>query len=479
MSLENLNNWFSRLSRKDKLAKTLKDNDILTLGRLDNRSFNNFNPIGIRYADFLRLVKNGGSASSNGNTWDLPNTAFVDPSYSAGGVLGDGNQPFQTVAQANISGASNIYLKPGNHVLNVVSNKTYYAAPGATASTVDDGGITATNVSILGDLHVTAFLGINVTGVATDLYAEVLKITGPSSVRASNGAKVFAKVKEGVNSSGINGAGFSAYVVNGSSVIIETPYHYTTHFAASNSGNDNYFELRCPDVKIFTGGYGNLAKALFNCQGGTGNTYILNLMGGNYENQNVGQSVSFGVQDTALLLNVNSTANNGNSFLFKNGTVDAGDLYGIGAYFSVTGGIIELENIELKSNTIAIRTFSNNLNAGYLTINAKDCAFESGESNILGNNRIGDFLRCTFKVNGIAVAIFTFDPLNPADLPTYTFKDCYAVLDSGVGEMLTGFATATLGLLNTYSSEVLGVGAVDTWGGFTNVPTLTVPNIEL
>ena len=50
-------------------------------------------------------------------------------------------------------------------------------------------------------------------------------------------------------------------------------------------------------------------------------------------------------------------------------------------------------------------------------------------------------------------------------------------LDAGSGESFTGMTPAvTLGCAKTISSEVLGVGAVDTWLGLTTIPTLEIPN---
>lgn len=481
MALNNLTNFLNLIDLR-RFKTTPELNDVIPLGTPDRKYDGGYKPTFIRWEDLLAAVDSGLTPGSD-NTWDLPDTSFVDLSAIDPGQVGDGNKPYNTIAGANSSGATNIYLKPGIYSdFQVADGKTYYCAPGVILKDFRDDGISVT-ANILGDAVMDATFGFNVTGANTVINAEILESIGSSTVRADNGAEVYLKVKKGITCNGQNGGAFCSRIANGSTVTIETPYHYSNYWTGAFTGNGNYFNLKCPDIKILNEGvYGNIAKSLFNQQGGnTDNRLIIDLQGGKATTDVLVQTVSFGVLDSFVLTYVATATGSNHHFTIKNGTVYAGPIYGLTIYYQVRSGLVELESLNVLSDTIAFRTFHGNTAAsGYLNFTATDCKFEGTLSNILGNNRIGDFLRCTFKVTDLTqTEIFTFNNGNPTDLPTYTFKGCYAELgNAGGGETLTGFSTATLGLLNTYSTEDLGVGAVDTWGGFTEVPTLTVTEIK-
>ena len=428
------------------------------------------------------ILSAGGAAGGAGpdtNTWDLLQTAFVDQDYTVGdGTVGDGNKPFQTVAQANLSGAPNIYLKPGTHQLYVESNKRYYAAPGAVANYVSDLGTTATNVKILGDLTVTATFGLNFTGTGSDVYAEILEITGPSASWCDNNSSVYLKVKKGITTSCANGAGYSCRQFGGT-MTIETPYYYSNYTIISPRGDGPEFILRCPDVKILDGGvYGNLNQSpivMTDALLTAACKIEIDLMGGKCLNEVSFQTNTFGVDDSAL--GNFSNINYAHDIIWKNGTVTTNGVHGFSLYYTITNGTFTCDNIKLKSANRGIKFHNWNDTLGIPNIVMRNCLIESVASNLLGYGMNGDFDSCSFKVTGVQTEIFSFYAPSTVGVPTYTFRDCYGVLVNTGGELFNGFSAATLGLLNSYSTEVIGVGAVDTWGGFTQVPTLTLPNI--
>lgn len=57
--ISNINNWFNFFTPKNKRAKTLEDNDIIAFGRKDERSFNNYQPLGIVAKDFKDYISKG------------------------------------------------------------------------------------------------------------------------------------------------------------------------------------------------------------------------------------------------------------------------------------------------------------------------------------------------------------------------------------------------------------------------------------
>jgi len=60
MSIPNINNFFNFLTPKNKRVKMLKEDDIIAFGRRDFRSFNNYQTLGITYADLKNLLGSGG-----------------------------------------------------------------------------------------------------------------------------------------------------------------------------------------------------------------------------------------------------------------------------------------------------------------------------------------------------------------------------------------------------------------------------------
>jgi len=486
--LNSLTNFFSLIDKK-RLKTIPESTDLVALGTKDRKYLGGYKPTFISWADLVASIVPAPGPDTN--TWDLTQTAFVDPSYSLGGVVGDGNKPFQTVAQANLSGAPNIYLKPGTHQLYVESNKRYYAAPGAVASQVSDLGLPATNVKILGFLKVIAFeddiYGFNFTGtdieegVSSDVYAEILEIDGVSTAWLDNNASLFLKVKKGIACAGNNGGGYTCRQYGGT-LIIETPYFYSETTIHSPRGNSPKFILRCPDIQTLDAGPFPLgAKSIIqfipSFASGIADLKV-DLMGGTYRNLSSIATVTNLIPDSPLFYAF-SASSAPHKWSIKNGTVYAGKNPGFYCdTYHAQNMKLSYENLNVISEIEAFRTQTSTGSIG-ITAKFQDCNFEGGVSNVLGNGSDIDFLRTNFKATTTATEIFNFNTNAFLNTPTFKFKDCYFTLYTpGTSETFTGFAVATLSLLNSYSTEVLGVGASDTWGGFTQVVTLTLPNID-
>tara|TARA_R110000868_G_scaffold183639_1_gene424936 strand:- start:1898 stop:3355 length:1458 start_codon:yes stop_codon:yes gene_type:complete len=484
MSDQNINN-FATIIEDSKIVKIIPKNSLLAFGYINKKSISKYSPAGIQWDNLLKQIQSEISSvpSIDTNTWDLLQTAFVDPNYTVGdGTVGDGNKPFQTVAQANLSGAPNIYLKPGTHQLYVESNKRYYAATGAVANQVSDLGTTATNVKILGDLTVTATFGLNFTGTDSDVYAEILEITGPSASWCDNNSSLYLKVKKGITTSCANGGGYSCRQYGGT-MTIETPYYYSNYSIISPRGDGPEFILRCPDVKILDGGgYGNLNQSPIVIVGSFLTSPCrmeINLMGGILQLLNSVQSTTNGIPDSALF-NVFSAGNAYSSIVeIKNGTCLANQQHG---FYARVGDAINMrlnyKNLQVKSSLSAVRFINSGISIENLEATFINCNFESDLGNRLGYNVVADFNNTTFAVRTLATDIFTLDITAPTTPPIYRFKSSYFTLwNPGTGETFKDAGPATIGLLHSSSTEVLGVGVTDTWGGFNQVATLTLPNI--
>lgn len=93
---------------------------------------------------------------AGGGSWDMTGVAFVDPvnGNNATAVIGDGNKPYQFITTAANSGASKVFLLPGNYgeTHTLVSGVIYYCFPGVifTSGTMRSASSTLTNTKWLG-----------------------------------------------------------------------------------------------------------------------------------------------------------------------------------------------------------------------------------------------------------------------------------------------------------------------------------------
>ena len=487
MSENNINN-FKALIEQKRVVKKVTTGSLIAFGTPDKKAISKYSPTGILWEDLLVNLKKeigGGSTGPDLNSWDLPNVAFVDPNYFVGdGTVGDGNKPFQSVLAANASGASIIYLKPGTHQLYVASSTTYYCAPGSIANVVGDLGVTATNVKIFGYLTVTATFGFNFTGASSDVYAEILELDGISCGWIDNNTSLHLKVKKGITTAGYNGGGYSCRQYGGT-FIIETPYFYSRTTIHSPRGASPKFLLRCPDIQITDGANTPIpntqAKTPITIIGAfiTGAADIkIDLMGGTMRNLNSVASTT-NVTPDSMLFNSYTQCAHPIRYEVSNGTVYCGKQYGIYADNAYNSNVsFVYKNLDVISESGALTLISSAVPTGIANFKFQDCNFEGLTQMSLGYDMNADFLRCTFKANGGATSVFSFNTASATTIPNITFKDSYFVFHTpNTTFTFTGFAPAILGILNSYSTEVLGAGAVDGWAGFTQVPTLTLPNI--
>jgi len=444
-----------------------------------------------------------GDPATDTNTWDFPQAAFFDPfnGNDLTAVVGDGNKPFSTLAAAQSSISTLVIFKPGIYNgVYTLNSKPHYCLPGVEFglnSRVTDGGV-ATNIVFTGCARFTFFSYCFEFSEGTTAYLECEEMSEVRSVvftlNTLNSADIFLTVKRGITCTTNNGSAFGNAIRGGSKVVIETPYYYSDHWVVSpgnnSSLNANRFILRCPDVQIrSTGWAGNIAKSLVNNQGEAfgSQVYIeFDFMGGTYVNNSSVQTVSFGAFDSALLLYVNNRTSTGHVHRFKNGTVLANNMFGLCHHFNCTTGEVELDNINIKSNTSSLNLYLSNFegNANRVLNKFTDCKFESVNADILGNSQECYFRNCTQKItDGAETSIIDYDTQNiTAPLQAY-FQDHYAVLENnaGNGEFISNSVFgAEYGMLNTHTTEDIGTSGtppVDIWGEFNEVPNLKVSNI--
>ena len=426
------------------------------------------------------------------NTWSIPGVAFVSPStgndFTA--VVGDGELPFKT-PDAALAASNNVLCLPGFYSgTHTIPAGTYaiHFMKGAIMqgnSRITDGGNTI-NLTITGELEFAAFsYGFLFTGNGSVMRANVLKFAPGCRSTCfvdGSGCDVFIKA-DTVESNGNNGGGMTILVRDNSTVVLEANKIVFDYWMVDPRSPTASIIVRCPDITISAVGFagGGFGKTLVRTginTGGVGNVEF-DFMGGVVRNLSPTQTNTFGTNDSTLITVSNIPFGNTNIISFKNGTVESGAMFGWATFVIILGGKNILENLHIKSNTNSFFTYQNFTNAvGSEEYVINNCTFESPSNLAIGNGKVMFFTGCTFKVTDpLATRVFNFISLRPQTPPFFYFNDCSMQLVAGAGSTFNGILPAvTLGCAKTISSEVLGVGATDTWGGFTTIPTLEIPN---
>lgn len=431
------------------------------------------------------------------NTWDISQTAFVDPltGNDTTGLKGDGNLPFKTITAAQA--ASNFVLGlPGNYsgTITLADGVHYHFMPDVvfTAfSKLRDGGVAST-VKITG--HAT--FGSNSIGIETtaasnwDIECENFENTRQVIYcLGTTRAEVYLRCHN-IFCNTNNGGRYANRMTNGAKITIECDQFYCVNTIAVHHSSTNieptHFILRCPDVKILDGGV-QLGKVIISDPSLSLNKISeVDFMGGSAVNENAAQTTFFGTFDSLLYNTANThviLASTTYKHTFKNGTANAGTSFGLAMHFAAISGTVELDNIKLKSNTNSINAYLSayaGLPPNRTLLLFKNCDFESVLPMIIGNSKECHFNNCTFKTTGVGeTAIIDYDIQNPLVPRIMYFINCVGQLDNGgAGEFLANnVAGSVYGMINTPTTEVLGATVIDTWLGHSVVPTLQLPNI--
>ena len=425
------------------------------------------------------------------NTWSIPGVAFVSPStgndFTA--VVGDGELPHRTL-NAALAASNNVLCLPGFYSgTHTIPAGTYaiHFMKGAIMqgnSRITDGGNTI-NLTITGELEFAAFsYGFLFTGNGSVMRANVLKFApGCRSTCFIDGSNcdVFIKA-DTVESNGNNGGGMTILVRDNSTVVLEANKIVFDYWMVNPRNLGASVIVRCPDITISAVGFagGGFGKTFVRRQNGIGNNMNItfDFMGGKVTNLSPTITNTFGIVDSTLITKLGAANGEVSIYTFKNGTVESGVMDGYLSYYQVGGGTTFLDNLIIKSGRRALSVYMGVNTAGVETVNADNCHFESAVESIGGNGKILNFRNCTFKTTDPSRnRVFGFSNSNAAIPPFIYFINCNFQLVGGGGSTFNGFNPAiTLGCAGSYSSEVLGATAIDTWAGLTTIPTLEIIN---
>lgn len=418
----------------------------------------------------------------------MPGVAFVAPGgNNTTGTVGDQNLPYQTFSLA-IASADTVIALPGNYTetINLFDGKTVYAMPGATFSngTINVAS-TAVKANWLGSaIFTSGHRGFKVSGLNAEVYFEFDKMDNNISFLE---ATVDCDINVSCNSilnTGASGFAGGGTIRNGANVNVSVKNFWHCNyrlifFRAATAPYSGRFVVNCPDMRIISGGvFGNAAKVVFDMDQTDGAEFIFN---GNLTNAHdaLGSGSSRGCIGMVNQLFAPSK-------LTINGDMDGGPsnptfFTGFRSYVGevVINGDINADTyfpLQLLRNGggPVAKDFFMSFNGSKIT-GAAACIIQSGKEIY--------FRDCSFYNSDTAEGVVNIDyaTVNGADSEIYVYNGIAETGDfgGGVGSFLGGTPAtiAILGCHNTVSADVLGIGAVDSFGGYAVLAGVKVPKI--
>lgn len=435
-----------------------------------------------------------------GGTGTYEQIAFVDSTIGNDSTaeLGNLSKPWASIDLAAVQSPSNfVVVLRGDYygTINLRDNTHYHFMEGVyfgSGSRLRDGGVTI-NVKVTGSAIIGSFsYGFEFTGTGTRADITVAEFQDVRQVCWLVGSGQTAVVKaRRITTNNNNGAGMACRIINGANLtIIASEYCESRHWfgavAASATQDQNYFTLKCPDVRVSnTDTFGNAYKSLFNDQGFAPCIWTLDLMGGKFTHENTNVTSSFGVEDGALMIYVNvSAAEAGSKFIFKNGEFNGGVYRPIRASYIVLNGVIEVDNAVVRStaNEAVLLFHQANNSPKNIIMRARNSYFIGASANGCmqigaGNNVFLD--NCVLYANNIAsTQIIKYNASNTGGgAPNVYMYNCNLELEDNGNGKLTDDALGVMQfhIVNTHSSEPIDVGTSENWGGYTQIPGFIVP----
>jgi hypothetical protein len=428
------------------------------------------------------------------NTMNYPGVAFVGPfgdGNNATAVVGDGNKPYFTIETA-AQNANIVIIKPGNYsqIVDFQDGVTYYFMPGArfTGGYFRDLSSTGKTCKVLGYLEAsvnssTEFIQINSD---INLYFEFTRIYSRRGAAIFQGSPTVTLKGDYIRGDGLITA--SSISVRGqANVKIDLTEgmegnHYQLFFRAGAGGVfSGSFEINAKYIRTLpTSFYGNSYKSTVLFDRSEGGTVKINA---DIENTHTAQGAGDG--RGALTFN--------NSFAPAVDVTVRGNIHGnnneaVRTAYRASVGNLKVYNAEITTNNTraVIQLAMTAITTGNFPVYFQGCRFE-GLACVVWAGRKMTFKDCTFH-NIADQGTFPDNPsfnivssnLTVNSTMELYLHDCILFAPVTVANETFGnapVANFTLGCTNVRSNNPLGVTAVDTYGGFTQIPTLKVPQI--
>jgi hypothetical protein len=252
--------------------------------------------------------------------------------------------------------------------------------------------------------------------------------------------------------------------------------HTPLHVRSNTTGR---LVVNCPEMRIvpnYTSNYGNAAKSILWCDAASGAYVELN---GNLINEHPTYTFGRGC------IEINNWTSVVDNVLIVNGDLIGGNQMCIFSQYRSAYGIIRITG-NMTSNRNA---FFDELTGWGAVADQKwifngtivDAQFHW----IVGRGKTYSFKDCSFlvnedgTVNPSAGYLFTgLEPGSPASQSYLNFYNCEMQSLDITLDTFNISANFNVSTINTHSNLPIGTGVVDSWAGFTTIPSLTVPKIK-
>ena len=434
-------------------------------------------------SDLQTLVKNDGTPGlpiwnpiGGSGTQDYP-ASFVDPQNgnNGTGVFGDGNKPFQTVTAAMsaavTAGYPRVVLKAGTYAefISLVDQGLYHCESGVVfiAGGFRDLSSTGKKAKITG--YAVFLASATPLQIQSDAEVDIEfdHVDARTLLIAYNDA-IVRMVLNRARTSGFNGTGGGALIRNNANVnIVIREYFYSQHEPLQWRFATNKTVLICPDVRVianYTSSYGNVNKNILSAVSCNG--------------------VDFEYYIQGDLKNTHPVFTNGSGVLVVdcangvgriNGNVNSGVHNTIECRYIVSKFDLTINGDSISTTNNVFRTWKTGSAAvSDVKIKLMNGRVSGAFASNLGRGRTIYISNCSVEVDSGNIFIPTG---GGAELSFMYLYNCSLKSDN-ISESFSGFGlTTVIGCQNVMSSEVLGVGAIDIFGGFSTVPALEVPQI--
>ena len=508
----NINNFFNL--KVLKRFKTVLDNDdVIPLGTKDHRYLGGYKPTAMQVGDFIAGIPTGpetfleltdtpgtyigqgglfpqvnpgetglifAAAPAGINTMNYTSTAFVDPVNGNNGtaVVGDGNLPFLT-PDAAAAVAPHVLLTPGNYAVfvNLVNGVDYYCMDGVNfvAGGFRDFVSTGKKCRVSGHAIFTGTSEALQVLSNAEVDFEFNYMNDNRRVVIANSTAIVRMSGNWILCNSFNGSAIAASGRDSSQIHMRIKHYFHAQHNAVATGPSveatysGSFYIECPDIRTipnYTTSFGNAAK----------NTY-LGFSGVDCDVTIVGdQTCAHNVLiATSAAITMASMPSGGTPGRYKFiGKVDGF----LNRAYSPGAGSSEGEVHFIGDIVSQISPIYCNL-SGTLTGNLRHYvrnARISGFANVIGRGRTFYFRDCTFEHTG-AGPLLAGDPTGASISEIYTYNCDMVSAAAGASSTFAAIPGGWIvGCRNTESTEPIGAGVVDIFGGFAQNAALTISN---
>lgn len=452
---------------------------------LRNVRFNEKDDVNVADMNWLIDEINNLPTAVNTDRWLISDIAIVSPSGDdLTGMAGDGNLPYQTVRIAMLN-ADKVIVLPGDYTetVTLLDGKDIYCMPGVEFTSGGFRAISSITASVLGSAVFSGSSNALTASSDSNVYFQFDRMDNNRTVLEATFDCNIVMVGNSILCHGLNGFGGAMTIRDNANVTMRITnffhgQHRLSYFRAGGIGAyAGKFEITCPDMRIlpnYQASYGNLAKSVFGFDACAGATIIIN---GNMSlDHNVlgsGTTGCIGIDNhfvtNTIIVNGNMSGGVANTCIWTgvrarvddiivNGDLHADNNFVV--YLTLTGGDGPEGPLRITFNGSKFTgdAYPLHIRDGK-EIYFRDCSFYNGDT------QAGAESIQYVASNGL-----------PSELYFYNCIAQNAASAVGAEFISGGAAIGILGCHNVICADPLGVGAVDTFAGYTQLAGVKTPN---